>query len=146
MNIMKTLNIEKLYCEIEDYNKLFLEEKTDDNMSLSMIFFNITFVYIDNSYNFYLQVSNTFDIDSVSTDLKLNKDDLNYDEFVDSIIKKENVSKDEAKEMTDLLFQEIIEKNNLQTQFDNYIESNYIVEEKLNKMDHRSLNPNIISK
>lgn len=143
---MKTLNIEKLYCEIEDYNKLFLEEKTDDNMSLSMIFFNITFVYIDNSYNFYLQVSNTFDIDSVSTDLKLNKDDLNYDEFVDSIIKKENVSKDEAKEMTDLLFQEIIEKNNLQTQFDNYIESNYIVEEKLNKMDHRSLNPNIISK
>lgn len=140
------LNIEKLYCEIEDYNKLFLEEKTDDNMSLSMIFFNITFVYIDNSYNFYLQVSNTFDIDSVSTDLKLNKDDLNYDEFVDSIIKKENVSKDEAKEMTDLLFQEIIEKNNLQTQFDNYIESNYIVEEKLNKMDHRSLNPNIISK
>lgn len=146
MNIMKTLNIEKLYCEIEDYNKLFLEEKTDDNMSLSMIFFNITFVYIDNSYSFYLQVSNTFDIDSVSTDLKLNKDDLNYDEFVDSIIKKENVSKDEAKEMTDLLFQEIIEKNNLQTQFDNYIESNYIVEEKLNKMDHRSLNPNIISK
>lgn len=143
---MKTLNIEKLYCEIEDYNKLFLEEKTDDNMSLSMIFFNITFVYIDNSYNFYLQVSNTFDIDAVSTDLKLNKDDLNYDEFVDSIIKKENVSKDEAKEMTDLLFQEIIEKNNLQTQFDNYIESNYIVEEKLNKMDHRSLNPNIISK
>lgn len=143
---MKTLNIEKLYCEIEDYNKLFLEEKTDDNMSLSMIFFNITFVYIDNSYNFYLQVSKTFDIDAVSTDLKLNKDDLNYDEFVDSIIKKENVSKDEAKEMTDLLFQEIIEKNNLQTQFDNYIESNYIVEEKLNKMDHRSLNPNIISK
>lgn len=143
---MKTLNIEKLYCEIEDYNKLFLEEKTDNNMSLSMIFFNITFVYIDNSYNFYLQVSNTFDIDAVSTDLKLNKDDLNYDEFVDSIIKKENVSKDEAKEMTDLLFQEIIEKNNLQTQFDNYIESNYIVEEKLNKMDHRSLNPNIISK
>lgn len=143
---MKTLNIEKLYCEIEDYNKLFLEEKTDDNMSLSMIFFNITFVYIDNSYNFYLQVSNTFDIDAVSTDLKLNKDDMNYDEFIDSIIKKENISKDEAKEMTDLLFQEIIEKNNLQTQFDNYIESNYIVEEKLNKMDHRSLNPNIISK
>ena len=143
---MKTLNIEKLYCEIEDYNKLFLEEKTDNNMSLSMIFFNITFVYIDNSYNFYLQVSNTFDIDAVSTDLKLNKDDLNYDEFVDSIIKKENISKDEAKEMTELLFQEIIEKNNLQTQFDNYIESNYIVEEKLNKMDHRSLNPNIISK
>ena len=143
---MKTLNIEKLYCEIEDYNKLFLEEKTDDNMSLSMIFFNITFVYIDNSYNFYLQVSNTVDIDAVSTDLKLNKDDLNYDEFVDSIIKKENVSKDEAKEMTDLLFQEIIEKNNLQTQFDNYIESNYIVEEKLNKMDHCSLNPKIIGK
>jgi hypothetical protein len=135
---MSTLlsNITNFSFHIEDFNLDYLNQSSYEPL-LSNVQVIVYFDYNEKRYGFSLVVTNTYDAGAVSCDLAVNELTKEYDDFFITVAK--GTDDLETEELIDDLFEEIIEKNDIQSLFDLYVNENYEIQSFFNGSDARSV-------
>lgn len=126
--------ITNLIYEIEDSNMLVNSEIP----LLSSIFVSINFDYLDKNYGgLYYQPTESFDY-AITLNLSIYKEEKQYDEFINDLMKHKNIDLNTANEMADDFFKSLLDEYKIPDKFNEYVHDNY----KL--LDYNGLDANSI--
>jgi hypothetical protein len=137
---MSTLlsNITNFSFHIEDFNLDYLNQSSYEPL-LSNVQVIVYFDYNEKRYGFSLAVTNTYDAGGVSCDLAVYEHTKEYDDFFITVANKEGTDDLATEELIDDLFEEIIEKNDIQSLFDLYVNEKYEIQSFFNGADANSV-------